>query len=122
MGCLTTATEPDHKRSLEIDMAITSVKPGTAPANPVTHLQAAQFLATWRHKHCTPFGPTPTDSAIELLGDLYGLTHTLSVAFEDAGRIEGDSELYAITPALMGDALRSISNMVALAAFFAEAQ
>ena len=103
-------------------MAIQPVQPGAAPANPCTRAQAAEFLANFQTATgCTPFG---TDAAMCILNDLYGLTHILAISFEEAALKPASNEvLYrAINPRPLADGYRSIQSLVALAAFFAEAQ
>ena len=97
-------------------MAMTSVQPGAAPANPCTHAQAAEFLAQYQ----VDSGMMPFTGAPAILNSLYGLTHVLAEAFNEANAIN-DSQLLRINPALIGDTFRSIRHLVALAAFFAEA-
>jgi len=55
-----------------------------------------------------------------LLNDIYGLTHLLSVAYDDANAVD-DSEVQSVNPALLAGAFRAIRDLAALAAFFAEA-
>lgn len=101
-------------------MAMNTVAPGVVPANPCTHAQAAKFLAGYHTTTgCIPFGH---DAASCILNDLYGLTHILAISFEEAALKPASSELLAINPRLLADGYRSIQNLIALAAFFVEAQ
>jgi len=101
-------------------MANPTVPPGAAPANPCTHAQAAEFLASFQTTTgCTPFGH---DAASCILNDLYGLTHILAISFEEAALKPASSEIMAINPRLLADGYRSIQSLIALAAFFTEAQ
>ena len=103
-------------------MAVAVMHPATTPNGlDLWGLALATYLAKRVISDCMALG---TDAAMCILNDLYGLTHILAISFEEAALKPASNEvLYrAINPRPLADGYRSIQSLVALAAFFAEAQ
>jgi hypothetical protein len=121
MGCLTTATEPDHNRSLEIEMAINTVQPGTAPANPVTHEQLVEFLASYTVNGDRAFQRPDANGLNYFLGDLEGLLAFVAAALTDATDLGEESSVRHLDPNNLIGTMKSARRLAALAVLMTEA-
>ena len=102
-------------------MAITSVKPGDAPANTTTHKQAAEYLSNFTVNGTRAVCALTPDSIAWMAGDLEGLLSVLAVAFTDASERGEDSEMMRIDPSNLSSAMRSAARLAALIAFMGDA-
>lgn len=104
-------------------MATNTLQPGDAPANTITHKQAAQYLVDYTANSARPFGAPDIRNAVPwMLCDLEGLLSLLSVAFDDAATHGDNSQLAHLNQQFISSAMRSAARLAALANFMAEAQ
>ncbi len=102
-------------------MATNPIEPGTAPANTITHKEAAAYLADYSINGSAPLGRPDSISLTYLLGDLEGLCAVLAAAFDDATERGSESQLMAIKATNLSSAMRSVGRLAALGTFWAEA-